>query len=161
MNAEDVIGWLTTAFALTGLFFAGWQLRLLRAQRDREREIEQRGVAVMWRAHDVPTAGGPDGSSASNYEFTVYNPGKLPVRDVVVSVSLPLEVVRQHYDGSTEPPTSTLTLDTPVVAGGQQRVWARRLRIQFDDRERMREMRCTVTFVDLEGRSHTNHWGRR
>ncbi|KQS69278.1 hypothetical protein ASG41_21955 [Modestobacter sp. Leaf380] len=143
-----------------GLFFAGWQLRLLRAQRDREREVEQRGVAVMWRAKDVPTTADADGSSAASYEFTVYNPGKLPVRDVVVSVELPIEVRREHYDSSVDPTTSTLTLDTPVIAGGQHRVWVRRLRMQFDDRDRMRRMQCTVTFADLEGKTYTNLWGR-
>jgi hypothetical protein len=160
MEIGDVAGLLAALGALLGLFFAGWQLKLLREQRELEREVEKSGVAVMWRALDAPTCSDKDGTAAATYEFTAYNPGKLPVREVEVHVNLPIEFRREHFDYSLDGATTALVVDTPVIAGGQHRTWTRRLRIRFDDRPRMRELQATISFLDLEGMKHTNRWGR-
>jgi hypothetical protein len=157
----DVAGWLAALAGLIGLFFAAWQLRLLREQHDRDREVEKKGVAVMWRVLDAPTAPDEDGTTAATYEFTAYNPGKLPVREVEVVVDCPVDVRREHFDRSLDGPTRMLVLDTPVIAGGQHRVWNRRLRIGSDDRPRMRDIQVSISFLDLEGAPHSNHWGCR
>lgn len=117
MEIGDVPGWIAGLGALVVLFFAGRQLQLLRPQWEFERQIEKRGVAMMWRAHDVPTGADPDGTSAANYEFTAYNPGKLPVRDVDVRVDMPVEVHREHFDRSLDEATGEILLDTPSSPG--------------------------------------------
>ncbi|WP_093579538.1 hypothetical protein [Geodermatophilus amargosae] len=160
MAIGDVAGWFAALGALAALYFAGRQLQLLREQQRDEREVEKSGVAVMWRVLDAPTTSDADGTVAATYEFTAYNPGKFPVREVEVRVDLPIEVRREHFDRSLEGPTRTLLIDTPVIAGARHRTWRRRLRVPFADRSKLRDLQVAITFLDLAGASHTNRWGR-
>jgi hypothetical protein len=161
MNADDLAAWFTGAVTAIGLLFAGYQVLLLRRQHEREREVEIRGVAVEWRTLDPPNHADPDGTSAATYEITAYNPGKLPVRDVDVTLSFPIDVRRVRYQGGIDDPARTLTVDAPVIAGGQHRVWRRRLMIDFEQHEQLRRIQATIRFLDADGRPQENLWGRK
>jgi len=93
--------------------------------------------------------------------FTAYNPGQLPVSDVRVEVHFALDVERVHYDGHVDPPTRTMVLETPVLAGGKERTWRRTLRMNYAvSHAALRETTAVVSFADLEDprTRHQNIW---
>jgi hypothetical protein len=139
-------------------------LRRSRAQDLRKRRVEIEGVAVSWVPTEVPRAAQDEQGRASwVYEFTVSNPGPLPVSDVRVDVFFALKVQRVRYDGHLDDPADKLVLTTPVIAGGGQRVWRRRLLLDYAaGEEALPRTRAVVSFADPDDpqRRQHNSWPR-
>jgi hypothetical protein len=116
----DIASIVTSGATCAALAFAGLELRQSRARDRRNRQVEIEGVAVSWSPPEVPRGPqDPEGRSRWILEFTAYSPGQLPVSDVRVEVHFALDVERVHYDGHIDPPTRTMVLETPVLAGGR------------------------------------------
>jgi hypothetical protein len=157
----DVATWVSGVATAIAVGFAGIQLRSFRRDAKHQERVELDGVAVSWRAREVPTKPDPDGTSTALYTFTVHNPGRLPITDVNVTVTVPCDVARVHFDGSIEPPSREFRLDTPVIAGGDKQAWDRRLRLRYDERQSMRDLKAHIKFWSVKsGEAHTNTWGR-
>lgn len=140
---------VSAVVAAVGLVFAGRQLRIANRQHAIDQRVAYDGVAVSWQALEAPARPGADGMAQWLYEIAVHNPGKLPIQNVTIRLTLPCEVTRIRYDGSVGQPTHTLTMRHPVLAGGEHRKWRRRLRIQFDARRSLRHTFAHV--VNREG----------
>src|SRR5258708_19656759 len=128
----DIASIVTSGGTCAALVCAGLELRQSRARDRRNRQVEIEGVAVSWSPPEVPRGPqAPEGRSRWILEFTAYNPGQLPVSDVRVAVHFALDVERVHYDAHVDPPTRTMVLETPVLAGGKERTWRRTLRRNY------------------------------
>jgi hypothetical protein len=162
MEWGDAATWFSGAVTSVAVFFAAVQVRQLRRDGQRRDRAELEGVVVSWRALDVPTAADGEGNSTSTYEIVAHNPGALPITDVSVTLTSGCLLTRVHYDGSQEPPSNVITVDTPVIPEGANRVWQRRLRVCYDEREMLRDLEASIRFYSvLDRRRHTNRWGRR
>lgn len=155
-----IAGAVSAIAAAMGLVFAGRQLRITHKDREEDHRVAREGVAVSWQPVLAPAREESDGTACWKYEIAVHNPGRLPIQDIEVRITFPCEVIRVHYDKSTDPPTRTLTMNHPVLAGGERRAWNRVLRIQFDQRHSLTNTYATVGFRDVEGNSSTNRWPR-
>jgi hypothetical protein len=145
-----------------GLIFAGWQVRLLNQAARQERKVALDGVAVSWQPVEAPHRPEPDGTAQWVYRITAHNPGRLPIDEIVVRLTFPVEVRRVHYSGVRDEPCTTLTLTTPVLVGGGQREWTRRIEMDFAVAgERLSETNAEIHFRDVSGEPHTNPWPRR
>ncbi len=128
-------------------------------------QVETEGVAVSWspsRNPQGPLERDAQGRGRWVYEFTAYNPGQLPVSDVVITVSLTLDVERLHYEGSIDKPNKTLILTTPVLAGGKDRTWHRTLLMNFKGcHAALENTSAVICFDDAEGARQQNKWPKR
>ena len=146
--------------AALALLFAGWQLLILNRQAAHERDVSLKGVVVSWVALEAPDHGDGEGQAEWLYEFEVHNPGRLPIDDVLVRCTLPHPVRRVRYSGRLGDATETLTLRTPVIAGGGRRTWKRRLRKDFANATDLKQTFAEVSFVDVDGAPRVNRWPR-
>jgi hypothetical protein len=160
VSIADIASIVTSGATCVALIFAGLELRRSRAEDRRRRVVETEGVAVAWRPSRNPQESlEGDVRGRWVYDFTAYNPGQLPISDIVVKVSFALDIERLHYDGSTERPTGTLILTTPVLAGGQTHPWKRTLLMNFiDGRAALGETTAVISFDDPDGTRRHNHW---
>ena len=150
----------STLIAGMGLLFAGWQLMIMNRAAALERRVAREGVVVSWRPIEAPREPGSDGTAVWLYEVWVHNPGRLPVDDVRVDWHFQCPVQRRR-SCVLDPATKRLQLFTPVLPGGDQRRWERRLVMNYAEAEAaLRETFAEVHFVDIEGRSQTNRWPR-
>jgi hypothetical protein len=123
-----------------------------------DRRVSREDV-VSWRPIEAPRGPESDGSAAWLYEVRVDNPGRLPVDNVQVDWHFQC-LVRRRRAAVLEPATKQLQLVTPVIAGGDQRRWERRLVMNYAAAEAaLSATFAEVHFVDIEG-SHTNRWPR-
>jgi hypothetical protein len=158
-----VVDWATVASALiagVGLLFAGWQLMIMNKAAAMERRVALNGVVASWRPVEAPRAPEPDGTAIWLYEIHVHNPGRLPIDNVRVDWHFTCPVQRRR-SGVLEPATKLLQLTTPVLPGGGERRWERRLVIDYVEAEAaLSQTYAQVHFVDVEGRSRTTRWPR-
>lgn len=147
-------------FAAIGLIFAGRQLQITRRQHEQDLRIAYDGVAVSWQALEAPARAEADGTAQWLYEIAVHNPGKLPIQNAQIKLTFPCNVVRIRHDGSTGRLTRTLSMNHPVLAGGERRTWRRRLRIPFEARRSLKETYARVEFCDVDSAQHSNQWPR-
>lgn len=165
VSIADLASIVTSGATCVALVFAGLELQRSRAQDRRRRQVETDGVAVSWRPSrnpQGPREGDAQGRGRWVYEFTAYNPGQLPISDVVIKISFTLDVERLHYDGTVDKPTRTLILTTPVLAGGKDRAWNRTLLMNYKDgRAALENTTAIICFDDAEGARHENKWPRR
>jgi hypothetical protein len=125
-----------------------------------ERRVARDGVVVSWRPIEAPRGPEPDGTAAWLYEVRLDNPGRLPIDNIQVDWVFQCPV-RRRSAGILEPETTHLQLLTPVLAGGDQRRWERRLVMNYAEAEAaLPATHAKVHFLDIEGRSHTNRWPR-
>ncbi|NUT37745.1 MAG: hypothetical protein HOV79_32270 [Hamadaea sp.] len=155
--------WATVASTLiagVGLFFAGAQLLVMNRSAAMDRRIALEGVVVSWRPIEAPRIAEADGNGVWLYEVRVHNPGRMPVDDVQVDWHFQCDV-RRRRSGELDPPTRHLRLTVPVLPGGCNRVWERRLVMKYHEAEAMLPKTfATVAFVDIDGRSQSNTWPR-
>ncbi len=157
----DWIAMASGIAAAAGLLFTGYQVWLLNRQARHDRRVVLDGVAVSWRPVEAPSqVERDDGRSHWLYELVLVNPGRLPIDDVHVRWRFPCEVVRLRHDGIMDSPTDALTLSAPVVVGGGERTWRRRLLINYDHKRDLIRTYAEVTFTDIDGRRRTNRWPR-
>lgn len=162
VTITDAASIVTSGATCVALVFAGRELQLSRALDWRRRRVELEGVAVSWRPPQVPRGPEEDrGRGLWVYDFTAYNPGQLPISDVRVEVTFALDVERVHYDRDTEEPTRTLILETPVLAGGKERTWHRRLLMNYEDSHAaLPKTTAIISFINPEDPSkrQENRW---
>lgn len=155
------IALVSSIAAAIGLLFTGYQVLLLNRQAGHDRRVVLDGVAVSWRPVESPSRRErEDGKSSWLYEVVVANPGRLPIDDVRIRWRFPCEIIRLRHDGITDPPTDTLTLLAPVVIGGGERTWRRRLLIDYAQKNTLINIYAEVTFNDVDGHERTNRWPR-
>ncbi len=141
----DVATWVSAAATVVALIYVAIQVKDLRVERRLEQTVELDGVAVLWQARSVPRSPDEDGWSTADYTFLAYNPGRLPITDVVVTVEVPCEVRRVHHDGLVDALTRQFTLTTPVIRGaGGEREWRRALSVRWDETTQMRDGQPTI-----------------
>ena len=161
-SIADIASIVTSGATCVALVFAGVELQRSRARDQRRRRIEIEGVAVSWRPPEVPRGPRDDqGRARWVYDFTAYNPGQLPISDVRIEIHFALDVERFHDDGSVEEPTRRLILETPVLAGGKERTWRRRLQMKYkDSHTALPRTNAVISFIDPEDprRRQENHW---
>src|SRR5215813_4627893 len=130
--------WATVASTLIagiGLLFAGAQLLVMNRSTAMDRRIALEGVVVSWRPIEAPRrAEAEDGTAAWLYEIRVHNPGRMPVDDVLVDWHFQCDVTRRR-SGSLEPSTRHLRLTCPVLPGGREHLWSRRLVMNYNEAE--------------------------
>lgn len=160
-TALDLIQVIVGIATVVGLFFAAWQvLHLTRESRDRDRcEID--GVSVTWETLESPATSDRGGRARWRYEFTITNPGRMPIDNVQCTVAFPVAVQRIRYNGDAEPPSRSITLYQPVIVGGGQRTWTRTLELDFDERSTLADVSATVSFRDITLNARTNDWPRK
>jgi hypothetical protein len=150
----------STLIAGVGLLFAGGQLRITNRAAAMERRIARDGVVVSWQPVEAPREAQPDGAGVWLDDVRVHNPGRMPVDVVVVDWHFKCAVQRRR-GGVLDPPTTHLQLVAPVLPGGGERRWERRLVMNYAEAEKaLPGTFAEVRFVDIEGRSHTNRWPR-
>lgn len=157
----DAIAVSSTLIAAAGLGFSGWQLRLIHKDRREERALGIQGVCLSWRAVVAPNKLDVDADGLADwvYEFTLDNPGRFPISNIVACVEFPAPVSRIRHNGALDPPSPELELEHPVLPGGGSFAWSRRhLRTVFDDSPTRRSIQARVSFQDAEGARHTTRW---
>jgi hypothetical protein len=161
-DLADVASMVTAGATCVALLFAGSELRRSRAHDLRKRRVEIEGVAVSWVPIEVPrTAQDEEGLASWVYEITAFNPGPLPISDVRVEILLALEVQRVRHDGHRDDRVGSLVLATPVLVGGGERKWRRRLLMNYDaSHDALRQTRAIVSFLDPDDadRRQRNSW---
>jgi len=95
------------------------------------------------------------------YEITAQNPGPLPIRNVVVSLTFGPEVRRLHYDGAIDRPSRTLTMRQPVVLGQGTRTWKRSVVLPFEERFLLAATTATISFTPPDTSRQTNYMDGR
>src|SRR5690606_30797666 len=94
------------------------------------------------------------------YDIRVHNPGRMPVDDIKIEWNLACPVQRRR-GGVLSPPVRQLVLVTPVLPGGGEHRWERRLVMDYAEAEKaLPETYADVHFVDVEGHRHCNRWPR-
>jgi len=159
VESGDLATWVGALATAVAGGFAGWQLLLLRRQQAAAAWAELNGVAVTWVQKVKPNSPDPDGSALWVFEITVHNPGRLPIRNVQVEMTFPVEVCRTHFDGTVDEPVRVVDVGLPVLAGASHHTWERKLRMEFNEAHSLRTISAHVTFLDLVGRTHSNVWG--
>jgi len=150
----------SAVFAAVGLLFAGWQLLLLNRQADHDRRVALEGVVVSWRPLESPDHADDDDDAQWRYEIAAHNPGRLPIDNVQIRLVFPCDLRRVHYSGRFDQPAPELTLATPVLAGGDRRLWNRRLRIAYNQKDHLTATYAEISFRDIDNGEHTNRWPR-
>jgi hypothetical protein len=155
--------WATVASTLiagVGLLFAGGQLMVMNRTAAMERRVARDGVVVTWQPVQAPRAALTDGTGVWLYKIRVHNPGRMPVDDVRVDWHFSCWVQRRRH-GFLDVPTKQLKLFTPVLPGGGERVWERRLVMNYAEAEKaLPDTYADLHFVDIERRAHVNTWPR-
>lgn len=114
----------------------------------RAAEIESVSLATVVETRPRPSEiNAVDGRADWVFEYTLHNPGRLPISDVHVAITFPCEVQRRRGDGSIEPPTSTLTYSVALVPPhGSHPARRRRLSIAASDWGRLKDTTVRLTF---------------
>lgn len=95
---------------------AGWQVRRIRADALQARIAEIRSVSMATLVRSRPRESEVhDGRATWVYEYTIQNPGRLPIFDVCARIHFPCSVQRLHSDGQVDPPTDRLELYVAVI----------------------------------------------
>ena len=153
---------VSVLIAALGLFLAARQLRLLNQNARYERRVTLDGVVVSWQPIEAPhCAEYDDGTARWKYHISVQNPGRLPIHTVTVTWVFPCPIRRLRHDDELDDATTTLTLHTPVLAGGEERDWDRWLRIDFEESKALARTYAEVEFYDIDNKKHTNRWPPR
>jgi hypothetical protein len=161
-DLADLASIVTAGATCVALVFAGSELHRSRAHDLRKRRVEIEGVAVSWVPTEVPRLAQDEQALASwVYEFTASNPGPLPISDVRVEVLFALKVQRVQYDRHRDDPADRLVLVTPVLAGGGERTWRRRLLMNYaESHNALQRTRAVISFLDPDDaeKRQRNYW---
>lgn len=156
----DLASWVdvvVAAAAVGAVIFAGVQVWELRRERQGNEIAAVDGVAVQWTPTRRPNHAEDDGTGMWAYELVVRNPGRLPIRDIEVTWRFSLGVRLLHYDGALDEAVSVVLLVQPVILGGHERRWTRRIVLPFDKDPELRHTTADVTFTTQDGVRRTNH----
>ena len=138
---------------------AAWQLWRIRVDALDTRAAEIASVAAVTTVVARPTEKvSRGGRGIWTYQYTVHNPGRLPVSDVSATITFPCDVQRQHYDGTVDAPTRTVNIRTPVIAPGGSHIRRRRFSIDNESRVELGNTSAAVTFHTPDAGEHTTHW---
>ncbi|WP_123914201.1 hypothetical protein [Georgenia muralis] len=153
---------VTAGGAAVAALVAAWQLWNLRKDALDARVAEIVGVAVSTNVVLNPT---PDevvgGIGNWIYEYSITNPGRLPISQVEVSVEFPCAVRRRRWNDELEEPTRTLRLHVPVVpAHTTHPPRTRKLAIDDAFRDDLKDSKITIEFDTPDAGRWTNVWPR-
>jgi hypothetical protein len=131
----DALAVASTLIAAGGLFFSGWQLRLIHKERKKDRALGIEGSACHGgpsrrRTRRTWTA---KAKVTWTYAFKVDNPGRFPISDIAARVTFPTAVARIRHNDVLDKPDPVLTLAHPVLPGGGSHEWAHRRLSMFYD----------------------------
>ena len=160
MATAEVVAIVAALASVAASSFAAIELRLSTRDRRAARAAESDGVAVAWHPTIRPNHADPDGNAIWKYEIVAQNPGRLPIRAVEVTLHLPAEFKRLHYDGALES-VRDLILGEPVILGGARRTWHRTLVLPFAQADTLRHTTASIAFVTASGERHVNHMDGR
>jgi len=160
--SDTVMFWselVVAAATVAGVGFAGWQLlQYRRDQRDSER-MEIEGVNLMWKARIRPVRADYDEVNARwEFEFTLTNPGRMPIDDVHCAVTFEQDIQRLRFDGSLSEPVRVLHLHQEVLAGSSTRPWRRTFITRFTGGPL--PIAALVEFTDSRGMPQITRWPR-
>lgn len=150
---------LAAVAGAVGAGVAAWQLWRIRVDAFDMRAAEIESVSLVMTVLVRPT--GQDsrsGCGAWTFEYTVHNPGRLPISDVCATITLPCDVQRRHHDGTVDISTRTVEIRTPVIAPGGSHVRSRTLLIDNLSRSTLHDTRAAVSFQTPDAGRHTTHW---
>ncbi|GAA0275362.1 hypothetical protein [Cryptosporangium japonicum] len=160
MDFGDVASAVSALIAALAAAVAYRQLRVFQRDALEARAAEIGGVAIETailrnpRGEDVA-----DGTARWQYEFTIHNPGRLPISDVRAIVKFPVPVQREHYDGSLDPANPEVEIYVPVIPANSASVSRRRtLRISEEARGQLSGTTSSVTFLTSDLGRVTCDW---
>jgi len=95
---------------------AAWQLWRLRVDALDARAAEVASVSLSTLVAIRPTPGEVrNGRADWVFKYTIHNPGRLPISEVIARITFPCEVQRRHYDDTLDDPTRVLKLSVPTI----------------------------------------------
>ena len=101
MSGSDIAGWVSALAAAGAFAAAAYQLASLRRENVASRAAEIQAVAFETDVLAGPvSADAGEGRSRWVYDFSVANPGRLPVANVQVVLAFQVPVLREHSDRS-------------------------------------------------------------
>lgn len=161
MRAAEWISIVSALAAFAAATFAAVELG--RGVRDRRAQAaaHRNGVAVMWLPRVRPHHADHQGDGTWAYEITVQNPGPLPIRDVVVTMSFATDVRQRHYDGAVDRPVRELVLHQPVVLAHGTRVWKRVVVVPHAAWTLLHATTAWVAFTPVDRPRQTNYMDGR
>lgn len=113
----------------------------------------------MWKALVRPIKADHDGVDGTwILEFTLTNPGRMPIDDITCRAIVEQDVRQFHFEGTLGKHTRTFYLNQEVLAGGSTRSWKRKFVTRFV-RGAM-PISATVDFTDARGEARTTTWPR-
>lgn len=135
----------------TGAIAAGaaaWQLWRLRVDQLDARAAEIDSVSVATLVSARPTQGDVHNGYADwVLEYTIHNPGRLPISGVNAVITFPCEVQRRHYDGSLDDPSHQLSIRVPTIPPHSSHPpRTRRLSIAESDRATLDQATVRIDF---------------
>jgi hypothetical protein len=151
---------LTTLAAVAAALTAAWQLWALRRDALDARVAEIEGVSVSTDVVVRPTADEiVDGFGDWEYEYSISNPGKLPISKVDVEIEFPCPVRRRQWNDDLEAATRTERFHVAVVpAGTTHPPRLRVFSIHEDYRDVLKDARISVTFNTPDAGRHSTNW---
>lgn len=160
--SESISFWtgiIVAGATVIGVAFAGWQLLQYRRDQRTTERMETEGVSLMWKALARPIKADYDDTNGLwSVEFTLTNPGRIPIDDITCRVTFEQDVRRLRYDGTLSKPTRTFYLNQEVLAGSSTRSWKRKFVTRFASGAL--PISATVNFTDARGDAQMTAWPR-
>jgi hypothetical protein len=159
MSAADVASWVSAFAAAGGFLAAAGQIYGFRRDALSVRAAEIASVALetdVVQRPESPNAG--NGRGRWIYNFTVRNPGRLPISRVEVLINFPIDVTRQRAESGPDVPSSTLDMNVPVIAARGQKTWRRIVLVDHTHHEQLRNTISTVTFTSPDAGRIRTQW---
>jgi hypothetical protein len=160
--SESISFWtgiIVAGATVIGVAFAGWQLLQYRRDQRTTQRMETEGVSLMWKALARPIKADYDDTNGLwSVEFTLTNPGRMPIDDITCRVTFEQDVRRLRYDGTLSEPTRTFYLNQEVLAGSSTRSWKRTFVTRFVSGAL--PISATVDFTDARGDAQMTAWPR-
>ncbi|MGI5191112.1 hypothetical protein ACQEVI_23430 [Promicromonospora sp. CA-289599] len=160
--SENISFWtgiIVAVATVIGVVFAGWQLLQYRRDQRANERMETEGVSLMWKALARPIKAdfnGVDGLWV--LEFTLTNPGRMPIDDITCRVTFEQEIRQVRYDGTLGNSIRTLYLNQEVLAGSSTRSWKRKFVTRFVSGAL--PISAIVDFTDARREAQTTTWPR-
>lgn len=163
MNWSDFgsLAELIAAFAAVATI--GWAVLEFRRRRIADldaRAAELLGVALTYQLVRPRDSEVLDGKGRFTYNFTLHNPGRLPISLVQVRICYPGPVQRIHSNGEVDLPAINHELTVAAVAPHGQHAWRRTLDVPCELWEQLRNTEASIAFTCPDGGRCLTTWPR-
>jgi hypothetical protein len=114
-----------------------------------ERAAELRGVTLTYKLTKPRSSEVVEGAGVFSYEFSLHNPGRLPITRVNVDMRYPGPVRRVHSDRARTfgPEKTDHDMFTASVAAHDRHTWTRHLRVPIELWDQMRNTTARISFT--------------